>query len=220
MTPGLRLFHGHGAGGAQLDYSVSALGTEIEPFNVSIVVFVPPGTICFWTAVFPSIPIINSAFSFEGTYRDTLKGTFTTPDHAEGILGSAASVYGVGLVWIRQPWSASRGAETGEVFVFKEGIVGAVDELKLLPERVELEQNYPNPFNPATTVSFSIPSASRVSLEVFNTLGVKVATLVDEEREAGKYSVRWDAGGVSSGVYFYRLHAGKFMQVRKALVLK
>ena len=89
-----------------------------------------------------------------------------------------------------------------------------------LPRTFDLKQNYPNPFNPSTTIEFSIPRAAHVVLNVFNTLGQKITTLVSDERGPGTYSTRWDAAGVASGVYFYRLEAGSFSQSRKLLLLK
>jgi hypothetical protein len=86
-------------------------------------------------------------------------------------------------------------------------------------------QNYPNPFNPITEISFSLPNAGHVKLEVYNIMGQRVTTLVDEYREAGTHSVTWnsknDAGHeVSSGVYFYRLESGSFTETRKMVLLK
>jgi hypothetical protein len=83
-----------------------------------------------------------------------------------------------------------------------------------------LMQNYPNPFNPATTISFSIPSKSFVSLNIFDALGREVSSLLSEELSAGKYSQQWDAAGLSSGVYFYRLQAGSFVETKKLLVVR
>jgi len=75
----------------------------------------------------------------------------------------------------------------------------------IIPEEIRLEQNFPNPFNPSTTISFSLPSRSVVSLKVFDLLGREVATIVSEELPAGNYSRQWNAMGLPSGVYFYRL---------------
>ena len=73
------------------------------------------------------------------------------------------------------------------------------------PESFKLEQNYPNPFNPSTTISFSLPMRSFVSLKVFDLLGRDVATILSEEFSAGVYSRQWNAAALPSGVYFYRL---------------
>jgi hypothetical protein len=83
-----------------------------------------------------------------------------------------------------------------------------------------LRQNYPNPFNPSTTIRYGLPHRSTVQLTVFNTLGQQVATLVQGEQEAGYHEVRFDASGLSSGVYFYRLSAGTYVETRKLLLLK
>jgi hypothetical protein len=89
-----------------------------------------------------------------------------------------------------------------------------------LPESFSLSQNYPNPFNPSTTISFSLPAASDVSLKVFNVLGQEVKTLIDGPMNAGKHSVQFDAANLASGIYFYRINAGSFMDTRKMLLTK
>ncbi len=89
-----------------------------------------------------------------------------------------------------------------------------------VPSTWVLLQNYPNPFNPSTTITFGLPQRGQVRLTVYNTLGEEVASLVEGEMEAGYHTVRFDASGLSSGVYFYRIEAGSFVQTRKLLVLR
>lgn len=89
-----------------------------------------------------------------------------------------------------------------------------------LPQMFRLNQNYPNPFNPVTTISFELPTQVSVTLSVYNLLGRKVATLVDKELGAGRYTVAFEASGLASGVYFYRLEAGQFVNARKLTLLK
>ncbi len=84
----------------------------------------------------------------------------------------------------------------------------------------ELQQNYPNPFNPSTTISFSLPRASLITLKVFNLAGQEVVTLIAEQLAAGAHEVRWNANGFPSGVYFYRLQAGEFMATKKLVLMR
>jgi hypothetical protein len=88
------------------------------------------------------------------------------------------------------------------------------------PASYVLEQNYPNPFNPSTTISYQLPMQSHVLLKIFDVLGREVATLVNEVKQLGMYSVQWDASGVASGVYLYRLSTTNFVQTRKLLLLR
>lgn len=89
-----------------------------------------------------------------------------------------------------------------------------------LLKNFSLFQNYPNPFNPITVIRYSLPKHSHVTLEIYNILGQKVATLVDGKQKAGYKTVRWNAGSFSSGIYFYRLQAGDFVETRKMMLLK
>ncbi len=88
------------------------------------------------------------------------------------------------------------------------------------PSSVVLFQNRPNPFNPVTEISFFLPEASMVSLDIFNLTGQRVAKLSDEFRDAGTHTISWNAGGLASGVYFYRLEAGERVCTRKMVLLK
>ncbi len=89
-----------------------------------------------------------------------------------------------------------------------------------LPKTFELSQNYPNPFNPSTTIRYAIPKASRVTLKIYDMLGQEIVTLVDAFEEAGYRAAVWKPVSVASGVYFYQLRAGDFVQTRKLVLLK
>ncbi|MBD3168591.1 MAG: T9SS type A sorting domain-containing protein [candidate division Zixibacteria bacterium] len=89
-----------------------------------------------------------------------------------------------------------------------------------IPTEFALNGNYPNPFNAETNISFDLPQNTHVNLEVYNLMGQKVETLVDGLMNAGQHTVRWDASTVSSGIYFYKLTAGKFTQTKKMNLLK
>jgi hypothetical protein len=84
----------------------------------------------------------------------------------------------------------------------------------------ELTQNYPNPFNPSTTINYSIPKTSFVTIKVYNILGKEIATLVNQEKLQGNYDIEFNASGLPSGIYFYRMQAGSFVSTKKLLLLK
>jgi hypothetical protein len=81
-------------------------------------------------------------------------------------------------------------------------------------------QNYPNPFNPTTTISYQIPVSSHVILKIFDILGREVATLMNQRKDAGRYSVQWDATRFPSGVYFNTLQAGEYRDTKRMMLLK
>jgi len=99
-------------------------------------------------------------------------------------------------------------------------IVGAVRDDSGVPRRYALEQNYPNPFNPTTVIRYQLPVVSEVRLVLYDLLGREVSVLVNERKNAGSYEVKFDATGLASGVYLYRLTAGSFVQTCKLLLLK
>jgi predicted lipoprotein with Yx(FWY)xxD motif len=99
-------------------------------------------------------------------------------------------------------------------------ILVGVEQDKELPVEYAISQNYPNPFNPSTTISYQLADRSKVILKVYDGLGKEMETLVNEEKAAGTYEVTWNAENLPSGVYFYKLKAGSFIQTRKMILLK
>jgi hypothetical protein len=98
-------------------------------------------------------------------------------------------------------------------------IVSAENE-KFIPIEIALEQNYPNPFNPSTRIQYGVSNRRFVSLKVYDIIGNEVAILVNGEKPSGIYEVEWNASNVPSGVYFYQLKTGSFVQTKKMLLLK
>ena len=94
----------------------------------------------------------------------------------------------------------------------------------MIPESYVLEQNYPNPFNPSTTIRFGLPAGLDgipfAILKVYDVLGREIATLVNDKLEAGTYSATFETSGLASGIYFYRLTAGKYVETKRMILAK
>ena len=129
-------------------------------------------------------------------------------------------------LWLEVPTTHNRGSSilvgsARELGVF--GIVRTSDvdgRLETIPSEFALLQNYPNPFNPRTTIRYDLPAQTRVQLKVFDLLGKEVAVLVEEEKPAGRHSVQFDGSSLPTGVYFYRMVAGAFLDTRKVVLIK
>lgn len=89
-----------------------------------------------------------------------------------------------------------------------------------VPDKFELQQNFPNPFNPTTLIQYQVPENTFVRLKVYDSLGKEISTLVNEQKNAGLYSVNFDAQELSSGVYFYTLYVGDFITMKKMILIK
>jgi len=134
------------------------------------------------------------------------------------------------------PYANNSNIKIAWQYVGNDGDAAAIDNVKLtgfvtvtdvkeeeserIPNNYELSQNYPNPFNPSTTIRYSIPNSGKVKLVVYDVLGREVKTLINQEQNAGTYSVDFNAEGLSSGVYFYRLSSGQFSETRKLILLR
>jgi len=102
----------------------------------------------------------------------------------------------------------------------KDFVTDVENDVQTLPTTYSLDQNFPNPFNPATKINFSIPVEGLVSLDVYNSIGQKVATLVNENKTAGTYEINFNAANLSSGIYFYNLTSGNFTETKKMILMK
>ncbi|OPX32160.1 hypothetical protein B1H10_07855 [candidate division KSB1 bacterium 4484_188] len=101
----------------------------------------------------------------------------------------------------------------------------AITQTDFTPNTFRLFDNFPNPFNPTTLIRFQVPGTSHVQLKIYNSLGQEVRTLVNRNQAAGTQSVVWDGrnnagNSVASGIYYYRLQAGNFVQVKKMMLLR
>jgi hypothetical protein len=172
----------------------------------------------------------------EGSFDARLTGDYRLSEGEEVTIQVQSSVYPISLRITKLKTNESyeivemvKGVEV-ESQRIEEGteIVVADEEVKILKIRKEeslpttysLNQNYPNPFNPSTTIKFTLPETTNVTLTIYNTLGQKVSELVNGSLEAGYHSYRWDAGSVASGIYIYELRTEKFISVKKMILIK
>ena len=186
----------------------------------------------------PVLPVPSGLSTFFVAYVKGTNGSYVITSHSNiggplsAVPGSAYSSDG-GVTWAQidnQPFgpatfASSRvgwsGGPNDAVFRWDNNVlVTSVKQSPGIAEGFRLEQNYPNPFNPSTTIRYGLPLRSQVTLTVFNTLGQQVATLVQGEQEAGNHEVRFDAAGLATGVYFYRLQAGSSVETKKLVIVK
>jgi uncharacterized protein YfaQ (DUF2300 family) len=138
-----------------------------------------------------------------------------------GVSGPVFALAVVGNeVFVGGDFTSAGGVSANSVARWNSGTSRVEQLSSTAPKTFLLEQNYPNPFNPSTTIRYQLPVASEVKLEVYDVLGKKVATLVSERQAAGYYQYVWNANGLTSGVYFYRLQAGTFTQTKKMILVK
>jgi hypothetical protein len=189
----------------------------------------PGGTIVGkWLSAGDDVAPLLAQFNFDSIYAEFFdNNTYSelaiqidgTQIPFTGIYTTAAS--GVGDIMNITLEQSTPSVVTSEgIYEIKSISLGIGDPVSNELFSFELLQNYPNPFNPATRISFRIPQKSAVTLRVFNALGQEVATLVDEIRPAGLYEVDFPGEALPSGIYFYRLEAGNFNDVKKMLLVR
>jgi hypothetical protein len=151
---------------------------------------------------------------YNGVYLSTDNGTSWTPVNT----GLANGAY---ILKLAVSGTYLFGNEGG--LVYKRPLsemITDIEDIEQLPTEFSLAQNYPNPFNPSTKLSYNIAQSGLVTLKIFDLLGNEIATLVNEIKPVGTYELNWNATNHPSGVYFYKLQAGSFVQTRKMILLK
>jgi hypothetical protein len=188
-------------------YDTTFLVRNIGYAADSLTVSLDPGTVLPDTAVsaFPKLFTLAPGDSQKVTFR--IRPYLLPPQ------------YYVAQV-IVEPKYAFGPARFEKNYQFQVVVTGSVSDLTDVPTAFVLQQSYPNPFNPSTTIRYGLPHRSPVQLAVFNALGQKVATLVQEEQDAGYHEVKCDGKRLSSGVYFYRLVASDYVSTKRMLIVK
>jgi len=157
-------------------------------------------------------------FQYDGSSWAEFGKVSASDGQNDDLFGSSVSISS-NQILVGSPYDDDNGTSSGSAYVYTLEAT-SVDIKRDLAQGFLLSQNFPNPFNPSTTISFSLPGSSDVSLKIFNLLGEEVATLVSGKMDAETHTVQWEATGQPSGVYFYRLRAGDFLETKKLLLLR
>jgi len=181
-----------------------------------------------------------------GTTTGFLVGVSFTDSDNGTVVGGPGMGYGVGIIlrttnggatWTQQTsgtiytlndvsftdaLTGTAVGDWGRILRTTNGGVSFVEEEAIdeIPTNYNLNQNYPNPFNPSTKIRYSVPQSSNVVIKVFDILGSEIETLVNEEKTVGTYELTWYAESLPSGIYFYRLQAGSFIETKKMVLIK
>lgn len=235
--------------GTSFDFMGSAIVLASQPTNLFTIKDNPPSQEAVFpysyntnwmqtiteTSAFNGTPLFQSTYSIDVTVD--AYGTMTLPGGASfvalrsryvetDVVNTTVDYNFVSIEGARVSLYASdsnppvSGVINIDGYSWNTAIGSAVEQIDNLPEDYSLSQNYPNPFNPSTAINFSIPEASYVSLKIFNSLGEEIETLVSEELSAGSYKYDWNATNLPSGIYFYKLQTGIFVETKKMILLK
>lgn len=198
-------------------------------FLISSLLSLIPTVLSGQSMILSWTPSPESDISHYVVYRDTIPGTFkayaSVPAENASFTDSGVEpnhTYFYKMTAV--DFSGNESSATVELSATA-GILTSTGEQTIAPGTFQLEQNYPNPFNPSTTIRYDIPSKGRVQLLVFNTLGMKVRTLIDDIQERGNYTLEWDGKDdngnlLSTGIYFYQLLSAGQRSMRKAVFQK
>jgi len=203
------------------------------PFNIAVEVNQPSPDVPVLNAPANGVDTVKVDVQFEwnpsngaDTYRLQVASnpSFSTLLVDSLTSSTAINIFGIFESESTYYWRVNASNSSGESgwspeWSFTTETATSINDLEI-PESFTLQQNYPNPFNPATTISYQLPEAAVVNLSVFDLLGRKVSVLVNRNQPSGNYTVNFDASGLSSGIYIYRLQAGDFLQTRKMILMK
>jgi hypothetical protein len=205
--------------------SLAVIGTNIFAVTFPNNIFISTDKGSKWTAVNNDLTVSNVygfAVSGENLFTATRNGVFLSTNNGinwsdvnNGLVNKAVSSLAINETNLYAGTSSGVWRRP-----LTEMITGVENKQIILPTSFSLQQNYPNPFNPTTTINYSIPKSGFVTIKVYDILGREVEALVNENRSVGNYSIQFNASKLVSGVYFYRMQAGDFIQTKKLILLK
>lgn len=164
------------------------------------------------TITFPAYTVFEIQYKFGINYGDAANNQGGNDN--ENAIGDNHVVNLFSSAWYCEA------LDTFGVMREKDFVTDVRNNNQVIPSAYSLDQNYPNPFNPSTKISYSIPVEGFVTLDVYNSIGQKVASLVNETKSAGSYEVSFDAARLSSGIYFYQISSGNFTDTKKMILMK
>jgi Secretion system C-terminal sorting domain len=184
----------------------------------------------YWTTVYFDLLPLGIAVNAGTDYHVVLSSTNAASNDTVQIMADDGTANSdnrssmlSGGTWTNSgSWSANanRNIRVRPVIISTSAALAVPGDAQGVPAAWALEQNYPNPFNPTTVISYRLAAGNSVRLAVFDLLGREVALLVNENKKPGTYRVEFDATRFASGIYFYRLEAGPFVQTRKLCLVK
>lgn len=164
------------------------------------------------TVTFPAYTVFPVSYKFGINYGDAVNNGGGNDN--ENAIGANHIIHLFSTAWYCET------LDTFGLMGTKDFVTDVENNTETLPTAYVLDQNFPNPFNPSTKINFSLPVEGFVTLDVYNSIGQKVATLVNETKSAGTYAVDFDASGLTSGIYFYKISSGNFTETKKMILLK
>ncbi len=177
------------------------------------------------TFVYSGDPVTNTGWIFPGSQNPKFFQGFgpltMNPGDTQVIV--VAQVIARGSSYLNSITKLREASQIAKNFYdncFTSVVIGINSLNSSIPEKFCLDQNFPNPFNPTTKINYSLPTTQNLILKIFDVLGREVIELVNEKQNAGNYSVTFDGSGLSGGVYFYKLEAGDFVEVKKMILIK
>jgi len=205
--------------------SIEAYVSDInDPIHKVTFEAIQDGSIYFRALKADPIPFYPELFD-DGSYGDNSAGdnTYTNNTVQRDLPETPLGKYGVRIAAVNTSLRQATMVDVETFSIVDEGT--GLNEKEILPAEFILYQNHPNPFNPSTTIKYEIPSVGTsrdfsVQLKVYDILGREVATLVNEQQKAGYYEVQFDASNLTSGIYFYKLQSGQFVESRKMILLR
>lgn len=164
------------------------------------------------TVTFPAYTVFPMSYKFGINYGDDANNQGGNDN--ENAIGANHEIALFSAAWFCET------LDTFGIMGYKDFVTDVEPANQLTPSDFSLDQNYPNPFNPSTTINFSVPVEAFVTLDVYNAIGQKVASLVNEAKSAGNYKVDFNASNLTSGIYFYKINAGNFTETKKMILMK